>query len=356
MLMEHVHGLVHLAKVAPWRGATGKDLGGLEGDEAVDGAVDRTSQAVRCRRITPVGQHDAGERVRMPAAATRLDRVKHPPRGRQGGIGVPGTPEMIGANAEAVRRAGVNTRLHILSVYVLSGAAAAIAGIVIAARLGSGSANAAVGFELYTELLQEAVELAGDDVEAGKDGDGVGDNQDAFPNDPNESKDSDGDGVGDNGDAFPNDPTETKDSDADGVGDNADAFPNDPTERSDSDGDGVGALGAQSGGRQLGVVDPVVSVGYRFLAAGVLMAALCAVPFAPFGLERGDEVQRMSMTDWEVSREVSVELVSFISIVTRIFWLSGPCAACARDACCSGTCRNRTESRRRRRTRRCRRP
>ena len=35
-----------------------------------------------------------------------------------------------------------------LSVYVLSGLAAALAGIIIAARLGSGSSNAAVGFEL----------------------------------------------------------------------------------------------------------------------------------------------------------------------------------------------------------------
>ena len=41
--------------------------------------------------------------------------------------------------------------------------------------------------------------------------------------------DSDGDGVNDDEDAFPNDPTETADSDGDGVGDNADAFPNDPT-------------------------------------------------------------------------------------------------------------------------------
>ena len=40
--------------------------------------------------------------------------------------------------------------------------------------------------------------------------------------------DSDGDGVGDNADAFPNDPSETMDSDGDGVGDNGDAFPNDP--------------------------------------------------------------------------------------------------------------------------------
>ena len=59
-------------------------------------------------------------------------------------------------------------------------------------------------------------------------------------NDPNETSDSDGDGVGDNADAFPNDSNETSDSDGDGVGDNADAFPNDPNETSDSDGDGVG--------------------------------------------------------------------------------------------------------------------
>lgn len=54
----------------------------------------------------------------------------------------------IGANAEAVRRAGVNTRRVTLTVYVMSGAAAALAGIIIAARLGSGSSNAGIGFEL----------------------------------------------------------------------------------------------------------------------------------------------------------------------------------------------------------------
>ncbi|MFK8030116.1 MAG: PA14 domain-containing protein [Gammaproteobacteria bacterium] len=75
---------------------------------------------------------------------------------------------------------------------------------------------------------------------ADSDGDGVGDNADAFPNDPSETTDSDNDGVGDNADAFPNDPAETADSDSDGVGDNADAFPNDPTETTDSDNDGVG--------------------------------------------------------------------------------------------------------------------
>ncbi|HZT21066.1 MAG TPA: ABC transporter permease [Dongiaceae bacterium] len=54
----------------------------------------------------------------------------------------------LGANAEAVRRAGVNVRLVSLLAYVLSGMAAALAGLIIAARLGSGSSNAGVGFEL----------------------------------------------------------------------------------------------------------------------------------------------------------------------------------------------------------------
>jgi len=75
---------------------------------------------------------------------------------------------------------------------------------------------------------------------ADTDGDGVGDNADAFPNDATETDDSDGDGVGDHADAFPNDATETVDSDGDGVGDNADTFPNDAAESVDSDGDSVG--------------------------------------------------------------------------------------------------------------------
>ncbi|MCM2292573.1 ABC transporter permease [Allorhizobium sp. BGMRC 0089] len=54
----------------------------------------------------------------------------------------------IGANTEAVRRAGVNTKAMILMVYVLSSAAAAFAGVILAARLGSGSSNAGQGFEL----------------------------------------------------------------------------------------------------------------------------------------------------------------------------------------------------------------
>ncbi|WP_051328828.1 ABC transporter permease [Geminicoccus roseus] len=54
----------------------------------------------------------------------------------------------IGANAEAARRAGIGVQRVTMAVYVLTGTAAALAGIIIAARLGSGSSNAAVGFEL----------------------------------------------------------------------------------------------------------------------------------------------------------------------------------------------------------------
>jgi hypothetical protein len=61
------------------------------------------------------------------------------------------------------------------------------------------------------------------------DGDGVTDDEDAFPNDSSETLDTDGDGVGDNADLFPNDSSETTDSDSDGVGNNADT---------DDDGDG----------------------------------------------------------------------------------------------------------------------
>ncbi len=54
----------------------------------------------------------------------------------------------IGANAEAARRAGIDIRRRTQMTYVLTGTAAAMAGIIIAARLGSGSSNAAVAFEL----------------------------------------------------------------------------------------------------------------------------------------------------------------------------------------------------------------
>jgi simple sugar transport system permease protein len=71
----------------------------------------------------------------------------------------------IGSNEEAVRRAGVNTRLIKLSVYVLVGVMAALAAMIVTAHLGSGSANQGVGFELQ---VIAAVVLGGTDLFGGK--------------------------------------------------------------------------------------------------------------------------------------------------------------------------------------------
>ena len=81
--------------------------------------------------------------------------------------------------------------------------------------------------------------------EKDSDGDGVGDNADAFPTNPNEQYDSDNDGVGNNADKFPYDSTQWADRDGDGYGDNPngnnpDAFPDDSTEWKDSVSDGIG--------------------------------------------------------------------------------------------------------------------
>ena len=65
-----------------------------------------------------------------------------------------------------------------------------------------------------------------DDTPPDTDGDGVADDDDAFPDDPNESQDSDGDGVGDNGDNCPeNENAGQEDSDVNGAGDACDPMP-----------------------------------------------------------------------------------------------------------------------------------
>lgn len=71
----------------------------------------------------------------------------------------------IGANNEAVRRAGVNVARVRLAVYAISGCAAAFAGIILAGRLGSGSSNAGQGFEL--EVIA-AVVLGGTSLFGGR--------------------------------------------------------------------------------------------------------------------------------------------------------------------------------------------
>ena len=93
---------------------------------------------------------------------------------------------------------------------------------------------------------------------ADRDGDGVDDSEDAFPDDASEWEDTDGDGIGNNADedddndgfsdaeeetagtdpldasSFPND------RDGDGVSDEDDAFPDDASEWEDTDGDNIG--------------------------------------------------------------------------------------------------------------------
>jgi simple sugar transport system permease protein len=71
----------------------------------------------------------------------------------------------VGANAEAARRFGIPACGTIASVYVLTGAASALAALVIAARLGSGSSNAAVGVELD---VIAAVVLGGTSLTGGR--------------------------------------------------------------------------------------------------------------------------------------------------------------------------------------------
>jgi simple sugar transport system permease protein len=71
----------------------------------------------------------------------------------------------VGSNPEAARRVGMPARRVVASVYAVSGAASALAGLMIAARLGSGSSNAAVGFELQ---VIAAVVLGGTSLLGGR--------------------------------------------------------------------------------------------------------------------------------------------------------------------------------------------
>ncbi|MGJ8545426.1 MAG: ABC transporter permease [Sulfitobacter sp.] len=71
----------------------------------------------------------------------------------------------VGSNPEAARRVGMPSKWIIASVYMMSGIACAIAALLIAARLGSGSSNAAVGFELQ---VIAAVVLGGTSLFGGR--------------------------------------------------------------------------------------------------------------------------------------------------------------------------------------------
>jgi ribose transport system permease protein len=54
----------------------------------------------------------------------------------------------IGGNAEAVRLAGINVTWNIFLAYMLSGMFAALAGVILASRLGISQPSVGVGFEL----------------------------------------------------------------------------------------------------------------------------------------------------------------------------------------------------------------
>jgi ribose transport system permease protein len=54
----------------------------------------------------------------------------------------------IGVNQEAVRLAGINVRLHLVTAYVTCGFMAALAGVILASRLGIAQPSVGVGYEL----------------------------------------------------------------------------------------------------------------------------------------------------------------------------------------------------------------
>ena len=54
----------------------------------------------------------------------------------------------IGVNAEAVRLAGINARRHVMAAYMASGFLAALAGVLLASRVGVAQPSVGVGYEL----------------------------------------------------------------------------------------------------------------------------------------------------------------------------------------------------------------
>ncbi|MDH2434384.1 ABC transporter permease [Pokkaliibacter sp. MBI-7] len=54
----------------------------------------------------------------------------------------------IGANVQAARVSGINVKAHLIKVYVVAGLLAGLAGLVLAARSGSGQANMGMSYEL----------------------------------------------------------------------------------------------------------------------------------------------------------------------------------------------------------------
>ena len=72
---------------------------------------------------------------------------------------------VVGANEEGARRAGIDVARVKLPVFILSGLSAAIAGVILAGRLGTGYPNAGTGFELDAIV---AVVLGGTPLSGGR--------------------------------------------------------------------------------------------------------------------------------------------------------------------------------------------
>ncbi len=121
---------------------------------------------------------------------------------------------------------GNTQSLSINSTVVLFAGTITTTANIAAAPPASGSFTTFITNNFGTRCSTVSMAPAPDD-----DGDGVSNDQDAFPLDPSESVDTDGDGTGNNADT---------DDDNDGVLDAQDAFPLNASESVDTDSDGIG--------------------------------------------------------------------------------------------------------------------
>lgn len=173
---------------------------------------------------------------------------------------------VAGANVAGANDAPISSSLNALSL--APAVTTAVAPVEVS--LSIEAVDAQVTQELDEVLQTVALAVVETQVEedtgpVDSDGDGVVDDEDAFPNDASETLDTDGDGIGNNADSdddgdgvadgadpnpLVNDTADTDgdgtldivdtDDDGDGVADSTDAFPLDATESVDTDGDGIG--------------------------------------------------------------------------------------------------------------------
>jgi len=97
-------------------------------------------------------------------------------------------------------------------------------------------------YDSVTVIIEEDMTTKQD-----KDGDGVNDREDVFPDNPYEWADTDKDGYGDNTDMFPDDPNEYLDSDRDGQPDGSDPTPYGVKPEGGSGGGGSGTTETKGG-------------------------------------------------------------------------------------------------------------